>query len=836
MFAPAIIALLVVSGCSRAWYRTQADHDVDDALAQKGGFLDHGTVNPRADSRLADPSDPDRPPLPPDDPDSHQLMHHIDGMDGFARWHQNGDAARVDAMTWADSLPWDESGNVVVSLDDAVRVARVNSRDYQSNLEDLYLSALDVTFERFRFDHQFQLFNATGASFQGKDRVSGPGSSVLATDTAGTVSRMTSTGGELFLGLANSLVWEFSGGDGDLLQSTFDFSLVQPLLRFGGRVFALEGLTQSERTLLANVRQMEQFRQGFYVDVVAGRNPGPGPTRRGDVGQAGLGLIAGVPSGRAGSADAGGYLGLLQDQQQIRNQVGNIAALRDSLHQLEAAFDANRINGRLQVDQARQALLNGQSNLLSARAAYETRVDSFKIDLGLPPELPLQIEDSLLDRFTLIDPELSRLQDDLGPILFEIRTQRETHVRESMQISVAKTVALQPRIIARIESAQADLDRLKPRLADRVLQLQRVGRQVHAQNADVDPRIYDDKLLLNRVAYLDARLPGLAEEMAANHQSRQGFGEQTKELKEEDAWKALNADASRLSDLLLELSLLQAEARLQGIVLIPLEVAEHTALPIARERRLDWKNARANLVDAWRQIEFDANQLESDLDLVLQGQATTRGDNIAELTSDDTSLTFGLEIDTPVNRLAERNRYRETLINYQRARRDYMLFEDRVTQSIRNTVRIIELSRVNFEVRRAAVQVAIAQVDIARLSLNPPAKPEQPARRSSPTAARDLVSALTDLLDAQNDFLNVWVNYEVLRILLDFELGTMQLDNDGIWIDPGPRAVEPTDDASQPVEQPTQPADTPPPAPANAAAGDAGAVRNASRWRATTRH
>ena len=33
---------------------------------------------------------------------------------------------------------------------------------------------------------------------------------------------------------------------------------------------------------------------------------------------------------------------------------------------------------------------------------------------------------------------------------------------------------------------------------------------------------------------------------------------------------------------------------------------------------------------------------------------------------------------TPITRLAERNDYRETLINYQRARRDYLLFEDSI--------------------------------------------------------------------------------------------------------------------------------------------------------------
>jgi hypothetical protein len=41
------------------------------------------------------------------------------------------------------------------------------------------------------------------------------------------------------------------------------------------------------------------------------------------------------------------------------------------------------------------------------------------------------------------------------------------------------------------------------------------------------------------------------------------------------------------------------------------------------------------------------------------------------------------------------------------------------------------------------------------------------------------VSALSDLLDAQNDFLNVWVNYEVVRMLVDFELVLRQWQNFG---------------------------------------------------------
>ncbi|MFO0942198.1 MAG: hypothetical protein U0930_15790 [Pirellulales bacterium] len=56
----------------------------------------------------------------------------------------------------------------------------------------------------------------------------------------------------------------------------------------------------------------------------------------------------------------------------------------------------------------------------------------------------------------------------------------------------------------------------------------------------------------------------------------------------------------------------------------------------------------------------------------------------------------------------------------------------------------------------------------------------------SPTAARDAVTALSDLLTTQNNLIGTYVNYEALRRSLDLNMGTMQVDSEGIWIDPGP--------------------------------------------------
>src|SRR5581483_7175394 len=183
------------------------------------------------------------------------------------------------------------------------------------------------------------------------------------------------------------------------------------------------------------------------------------------------------------------------------------------------------------------------------------------------------------------------------------------------------------------------------------------------------------------------------------------------------------------------------------------------------------------LIDNWRQIEYTANALRSGLNVNFNGDLRTTGDNPFKFNSTTGRLQVAVAFDAPLTRLLERNNFREALIDYQRARRNYMLFEDRINQGLRATLRILRLIQLNFEMRRAAVVVAVKQVDLARERLREPPRAAAAAGASSlsPTTARDLVSALSDLLNAQNDFLGQWVNYEALRMSLDFELGTMRL-------------------------------------------------------------
>jgi Outer membrane efflux protein len=792
--APFCLCLLLAAGtgCSRAVYRQRADREVYSAIHSKEERLlaeipmRAEGIAPFEDSRFFDAFDPDNAPMPPDDPQSHSLMEKVGGHAGARKWMQSGEPAVVQSDAWRAVLTRGRDGMLVLNLKDALRLGIHNSRDFQREREDLYLSALDLTFDRFQFSPRMALGQKTSAETVGKNAASKQNEREASVLTDGSVRWLNSTGGELLASFANSFVWDVKNGSLSETASTFlNFGLVQPLLRLGSKERILENLTQGERALLANVRQMQQYQQGYYLRVAAGRGPGEGPSRGGAVGALGLGLAAGSPSGTTVAPRAEGFMGLLEEAQRIENLESNVARLRESMEQLSAAFDAGRISSRLQVDQARLALFNGQSSLLSSKAAYQTRLDTFKIELGLPPDLPVTVRDSFLARFGTSNPEATALDRRIALIQGMLRAEGRMASLSSLAGLAGQLEALLPALGKIMESADKDLATLKATLPLRQSQLEALLSRKVTTDLGVELSVLEPSALLNRLSLYGKRTAQNVAALVELEKELEKLQQQLSSLTVEEARAELRDLAGVFSGLLLSLSLNQTAVRLESATLPKVAVSEEEALAVARENRLDWMNARARLVDAWRKMDYFANALKSGLTFNAEGGLGTIRNNAARFDSRTGVARVGLRFDTPLNRLAERNAYRESQIDYQRARRDYMLFEDKISQSLRNTLRIVDLSQLNFELRRAAVHVAISQVDLARLRLEEPPRPGVVAQIGA-TTARDLVTALSDLLAAQNDFLSMRTGYEVLRLVLDFEAGTLQTDSDGMWLDPGP--------------------------------------------------
>ncbi|MDA1016366.1 MAG: hypothetical protein O3A00_18145, partial [Planctomycetota bacterium] len=136
----------------------------------------------------------------------------------------------------------------------------------------------------------------------------------------------------------------------------------------------------------------------------------------GGAGGAGGGT-AGLAGGGAGTV--GGFIGLLQQLQQIRNTEDSLSAQLRTLALLEANLDAGLID-IAQVDQFRQNIETERANLLQAKNGLASALDSFKRNsIGLPPNMPIDLDDSMIQQFQLIDPDMSLAQGRITSFIDE---------------------------------------------------------------------------------------------------------------------------------------------------------------------------------------------------------------------------------------------------------------------------------------------------------------------------------------------------------------------------------------------------------------------------------
>lgn len=871
-FFAVFLLLLCLAGCSRAHYRTQADGEANALIAEKANHVARPVntslgieVDPR--SRMHNPFDPDFQPMPLDDPASNQYMQCVDGRRGYPMWEAAGLTNTAENPVWWQYLPLDENGVLQLNSENAVRIALLHSPEYQQQLETLFLSALDVSSERFQFDTQFFGGASTSYTAFGDGRTGQSGSQMaVGLDSNGrrdaSLQRAFATGGNLVVGVANSIVWELSGPNSQSAITVLDFALLQPLLRGAGRDRVLERLTLAERRLLANVRSFERFRREFFLNITTGRNISTRVQRSGGVFGVGLSGFTGLGGGFGGVGgggggfggfgggggvpQAGGFIGLLQDQLQIRNLEENVARLGENLVILENTLvellttipdDPEAIiRQRLQIAQSRSSLLGAQSSLVTRRVAFQNSVDEFLGDLGLPPYLCVEINDPALNRFELIDRKLRDRREELIAVraevgqlnvelldLAESRLDPDTGVPQANLAWDSDTIrvidqlrrAIQPLSRFSRSLVEADVPRVREDLVSLSEQIPERRQQTESLEAlyrqeqqticsllgieTVDESIFDIQPILELGEELDGQFDAISARLVAYQSDvdtligaiekfvSAGPGTQDPaEIATKVRRDVILASQTLLSDMgddVLALQLIQARARVETLTLPEVEIDPGQALQIARVNRRDWANSRANLVDRYRSIEFIADNLESSLDLTFSGEVQNDGNNPFALRSNTGLLRVGLQWDAPITRLQERNTYRQALIEYEQAKRSYYGFEDGIWQLLRATIRQLQANRINFELGRQSVRIAATQ-----LELNEDIRSFRDARglNSGPTAARDTISALSDLLNSQNALLNLYVNFEVVRRGLDLDLGVMQLTPDGMWIDPGP--------------------------------------------------
>lgn len=472
----------LLCGCSQTEYRLQADLEAYETIEERNEDPRWATrkididLDPR--SRYFDPYDPDHSPMPLDDPTSQQYMHFVDDLEAWEHWHENGVRSELENPQWRNALgeyvETAEDGTVKLDINSALRLAYVHSPNHQRQLETLYLSALDVSEERFNLDTRF--FGGYGLNFANSGKLAGNSNQLTVgrlgrsrNSSALFAERRFSTAGELLVGFANSFVFEFSGGDTNLSQSLVNFVVTQPLLRGAGRDIALEGLTADERKLLANLRAYSQFRQGFYTNIAIGDLGVVGPSR----GQTSTNLTS-----FSGAGGVNGYAGLLQQVQRIRNTQDNLNLQSRTLERLVALYD-NELIDIVQVDQFRQSIEVTRATLLDQTNGLKLALDNYKTgQLGLPSDLPLELDESLITQFQLLPLDVHPILESL----FEFQS-RVGDIAELLDLG--QTIAeLQGDIV--LLPGNADVDSVDETLRDILTLVESMQLRVDTLPADLE--------------------------------------------------------------------------------------------------------------------------------------------------------------------------------------------------------------------------------------------------------------------------------------------------------------------------------------------------------------
>ena len=906
----AVCTGMLCSGCSRSFWRSQADFDGYNLLSQKQfnplWVLPRTSVEPDPRSRFYDVDDRDKPPLPPDDPSAAQYMQAVNGMRGYKSWHTFGQNMTVENPQWMEqfglapdtfhdsytmsdgltygtdpaSLPTGDTSRMVRTIDNltlaqTIELASIHSRDYQTQIESLFESALQLSLDQFQFQARFLFGRAPvvpSAGLPGTTVPTGilntsavPGTNNgYAFNTTAGVSQILPTGGQWIVGIANNTLWLFSGGSHQTAsQSLLSYSLVQPLLSGAGRKFFLENLTFSERKVLYDVRTLARYRKLFFADTVVNTgggsvsspqaiSPGSGASVTNPAvisTNANVSIAAGstVGSTAANGQAPAGYYGLLYQLQQVINQHENVELYRVQAARLEElvaqtpyrrlpqgavpdaiafpAAVANKIDyspqGRrlrwkdaepmserereqllavndnpdyqaaivelfeqlrvgvttLNYLQVSTALTTQELNERRLKLAYDDEIDQFKFFLGLPIDMQITIDRTMLKPFELTDPKLIAAEkgalnmvkaisrpDDAAPKTEELRFLVD---RFAKMVDGLRTDG--------IEVLKDDFRRVEANMPNRLSTL-----------------LWDESKEVVESAFQSDRL------IFANVQnSFDEVDEWVELLKKPDLTRnersvILGAIKDNREELLLviqNMRVIQTGLRSELITLQKFDMTLEEAVEQALEHRLDLMNAKAKVMDLRRNMEVAANRLEAILNVVGQGSLNTipGGSHPLDFNKASSSFQVGLQMTAPLDQVQVRNAYRTAIVSYQQARRAYMLLEDQVKYDIRTSWRQLRLNQQNFELTRKFLRQAALQYDInVANNLNPKLQVAGQAGTTNlgQQEGLNLITALGALLTAQNNLIQYWVSYERNRINIYRDMDIMQIDERGLWIDP----------------------------------------------------
>ncbi len=202
-------------------------------------------------------------------------------------------------------------------------------------------------------------------------------------------------------------------------------------------------------------------------------------------------------------------------------------------------------------------------------------------------------------------------------------------------------------------------------------------------------------------------------------------------------------------------------------------VTRDEAVEVALVTRPDLATASDLVDDATRQIEVAKNGLLPGLDVSLDyNSVSDPGDTTPAINWDRRRWSSSVDVDLPLDRKAERNIYRASLIDLERAKRNKELAYDRARLEIYDSWRALEQEKRNFAIAEQGVALASRRLE-EQILLGELGRGD----------ARDLVDAQEDLVDAQNQRTATVVNHTLARLRLWRDMGILYIKRDGSWVE-----------------------------------------------------
>ena len=209
----------------------------------------------------------------------------------------------------------------------------------------------------------------------------------------------------------------------------------------------------------------------------------------------------------------------------------------------------------------------------------------------------------------------------------------------------------------------------------------------------------------------------------------------------------------------------------------PLEIDQSVAVNLALENRLDLKVANGQVYDSQRQVVVAADSLRAGL--TLGGTARIAdNDDVGDIRFDRGRYAALLTLDLPIERTRERNDYRNSLINLERATRSVQSLEDQIKLSIRSELRDLLESRESLKIQAQSVVVAEKRVRSTTFFLE-----------AGRTEIRNLLEAQDALLAAQNGLTRAVVDYRITELEFQRDLGLLEVNERGLWREFSPEVI-----------------------------------------------